>query len=198
MIYNCKTVRTSQTCDRLGTIEHLNGRWWPPAARPHPSVIDWWAKLDLLTERLRVRSWGLKTSSWSDGCFRAQRHEKHGLPVTTLCGIKRASSGMPDMSPMRQADFRGQELLLSSWANRAPLVTSTRLDQIAGCAFNWGTGRVKFFREIWVWLTIDLNLFPILLVTVKFLWLGKTPGTDTVWFCQWDFIQASARHLLYW
>lgn len=103
--YNTKKSKTLT----IGTSQHLNRRWWPPTDRPRPLVSEWWAKLDLLSERQGVWGWRLKTSSQNDGCFRACRHGKHVLPVThTLWCKKRAKSGMPDMSPMRQTDFAGQ------------------------------------------------------------------------------------------
>lgn len=33
--------------------EDHNDSWWPPAARHHPLVSDWWLKLDLLLKQQR-------------------------------------------------------------------------------------------------------------------------------------------------
>lgn len=97
-----KTERVGQICDRAGAAEHLNSRWWPPAARPRPLVGDWWAKLDLPSEQRW--DWkhppGVMAVSGGAGDARNAACHSHGLG--------RASSGMPDMSPVCQADFAGQ------------------------------------------------------------------------------------------
>lgn len=120
---NCKTLQIGQTCDRAGTTERLNGRWWPPAARPRPLVSDWWAKLDLLSERQGVRGWGIENilSEW--WLFQGPETRETWPASHTLSVVsKRASSGMPDMSPMRQEDFAGQaEPAGHHWSLTLPL-----------------------------------------------------------------------------
>ncbi|CAB1419581.1 unnamed protein product [Pleuronectes platessa] len=56
------------------------------------------------------RARGLKTSSRSDGCFSVDGDtEDMACQSRTLSDeSERASSGMPDMSPMRQANLAGQ------------------------------------------------------------------------------------------
>lgn len=108
----CKPLRIGQTCDRAGTTERLNGRWWPPAARPRPLVSDWWAKLDLPSEQQEVWGWGIENilSEWWLFQARETRETRETRPASHTLSVvsKRGGSGMPDMSPMRQADFAGQ------------------------------------------------------------------------------------------
>lgn len=92
-----KMYRKGQMCNKAGTREDVNDHWWPPAARPRPSVSDWWAKLDLLPEQ----QWGMGLGD-----------RKHPLNVMAVSGAgdirniachshihRGSSSGMPDMSP---------------------------------------------------------------------------------------------------
>lgn len=86
------TTQIGQTCSRAGTTEHLNERWWPPAARPRPLVSDWLAKLDLLSEQ----QWGTGLGDW-----------KHPLRVMAVSGAgddrNMACHSRPQQSQQRRA-----------------------------------------------------------------------------------------------
>lgn len=117
---NLKTLQIGQTCDRAGTTEHLNGRWWPPAARPRPLVSDWWAKLDLLSELQGVRDWGdwkhpLKVMAVSGaGDMRNMACQSHTLcyqkEPAVACQTCHPCARQTSQAKLSQQDSTGQQL----------------------------------------------------------------------------------------
>lgn len=102
----CKLLRKGQSCDRTHTTELPAVTDDHQLLGPCPLVSDWWAKLDLPSERPGVWSWGIENilPEW----WLSQELETQGTlpPNQALCCRKRARGGMPQMSSMHQAGSR--------------------------------------------------------------------------------------------